>query len=363
MKSKAAILNNYGEKLVIDEIDVADPQDGEVRVKMRASGVCHSDLHVIKGDLPIPTPCVLGHEGSGTIEAIGRGVTGLKEGDDVILSWVPPCGDCHYCVAGKKHLCEHAQMAMFTGGSRLSKGGVPLFSIQGVASFSERTTLPASGCIPIHNGTSHDVACLVGCGVMTGVGAAINTVQIEAGQTVAVIGCGGVGLNVIQGAAIRGAGQVIAVDRVPAKLELAKQFGATHVVNSASESMVGAIQGLTGGLGVDWAFEVIGIPEVITEAFMAVKRGGKVVVVGVPPMTAMVTIPGALLALAEKSLIGSLYGSGDVRRDMPRMLDLYASGKLKLKELVSRRIPLEKINEAFDAMSGGEIARSVIIYP
>jgi len=362
MKAKAAILNGYNEKLVIDEIDVADPQEGEVRVKMRASGVCHSDMHVIKGDLPIPTPCVLGHEGSATVEAVGRGVTTLKEGDDVILSWVPPCGNCHYCVAGKKYLCEHAQMAMLTGGSRLSKGGAPLFSIQGVASFAERTTLPASGCVPIHNGTSHDVACLVGCGVMTGVGAAINTVQIEAGQTVAVIGCGGVGLNVIQGAAIRGAGQIIAVDRVPAKLELAKKFGATHVVNSANEPMSGAIQGLTGGLGVDWAFEVIGIPEVITEAFMAVKRGGKVVVVGVPPMTSMVTIPGALLALAEKSVIGSLYGSGDVRRDMPRMLDLYAAGKLKLKELVSRTLPLEKINDAFDAMKSGEVARSVIVY-
>lgn len=362
MKSKAAILLNYGEKLVIDDIDVADPQEGEVRVRMRASGVCHSDMHVIKGDLPIPTPCVLGHEGSGTIEAVGRGVAGLKEGDDVILSWVPPCGNCAYCIAGTKHLCEHAQMAMFTGGSRLSRGGAPLMSIQGVASFSERTTLPASGCIPIHNGTTHDVACLVGCGVMTGVGAAINTVRIEAGQTVAVIGCGGVGLNVIQGAAIRGAGQIIAIDRVPAKLELAKTFGATHVVNSASEPMAGAIQAATGGLGVDWAFEVIGIPEVITEAFMAVKRGGKVVVVGVPPMTSMVSVPGALLALAEKSLIGSLYGSGDVRRDMPRMLDLYKSGKLKLKELVSRTLPLEKINDAFDAMNSGEVARSVIVY-
>ncbi|HZR80622.1 MAG TPA: Zn-dependent alcohol dehydrogenase [Candidatus Binatia bacterium] len=362
MKSKAAILQNYGEKLVLDEIDVADPQDGEVRVKMRASGVCHSDMHVIKGDLPIPTPCVLGHEGSATIEAVGKGVSGLKEGDDVILSWVPPCGNCHYCISGKAYLCESSQMAMLTGGSRLSRGGQPLMSIQGVASFAERTTLPASGCIPIHNGTPHDVACLVGCGVMTGVGAAINTVDILAGQSVAVIGCGGVGLNVIQGAAIRGAGQIIAVDRVPAKLEMAKQFGATHVVNSAESGVSAGIQAATGGLGADWAFEVVGVPELITEAFMAVKRGGKAVVVGVPPVTAMVSVPAAMLALAEKSLIGSLYGSGNLRRDMPRMLDLYAAGKLKLKELVSRKLPLEKINDAFDAMMKGEVARSVIVY-
>ena len=360
MKSKAAILQNYGEKLVLDEIDVADPAEGEVRVKMRASGVCHSDMHVIKGDLPIPTPCVLGHEGSGTVEAVGKGVTDLKEGDDVILSWVPPCGKCHYCIAGSTHLCEFSQMAMLTGGSRLSRGGSPLMSIQGVASFSAYTTLPVSGCVPIHNGTTHDVACLVGCGVMTGVGAAINTVEIRAGQSVAVIGCGGVGLNVIQGAAIRGAGQIIAIDRVPSKLELAKTFGATHLVNSNDAGVSGGIMAATGGIGADWAFEVIGVPELITEAFMAVKRGGKVVVVGVPPVTAMVSLPAALIALAEKSVIGSLYGSANVRRDMPRMLDLYAAGKLKLKELVSRKLPLEKINDAFDAMMTGEVARSVI---
>jgi S-(hydroxymethyl)glutathione dehydrogenase / alcohol dehydrogenase len=362
MKSKAAILQGYGEKLVVDEIDVADPEEGEVRVRMRASGVCHSDMHIIKGDLPVPTPCVLGHEGSGTIEGIGRGVRGLKEGDDVILSWVPPCGSCHYCIAGRTHLCESAQMAMLTGGSRLSRGGQPLMSIQGVASFSEHTTLPSTGCIPIHNGTPHEVACLVGCGVMTGVGAAINTVDIGAGQSVAVIGCGGVGLNVIQGAAIRGAGQIIAVDRVPSKLELARTFGATHLVNSADAGVMGGIMAATDGLGADWAFEVIGVPELITEAFMAVKRGGKVVVVGVPPVSAMVSLPAALLALAEKSVIGSLYGSANLRRDMPRMLDLFAAGKLKLRELVSRTLPLEEINDAFDAMMTGEVARSVIVY-
>jgi S-(hydroxymethyl)glutathione dehydrogenase / alcohol dehydrogenase len=361
MKSKAAILLNYHEKLVVDEIDVQDPAEGEVRVKMGASGVCHSDLHVIKGDLPIPTPCVLGHEGSGTVEALGKGVTGLKEGDDVILSWVPPCGACSYCIAGTPHLCEAAQMSAILN-TRLSHKGTPLNSIAGVASFSSYTTLPASGCIPIHNKTPHDVACLVGCGVMTGVGAAINTVDIRAGQSVAVVGCGGVGLNVIQGAAMRGAGMVVAVDRVPSKLELAKKFGATHVVNASDTSASAGIMGLTNGQGVDWAFEVIGVADLIADCFMAVKRGGKVVVVGVPPMTSMVSIPGALLALAEKSLIGSLYGSGNVRRDMPRMLDLYASGKLKLKELVSGKLPLEKINDAFDAIEKGEVARTVIVY-
>ena len=361
MKSKAAILLNYNEKLVVDEIDVQDPSEGEVRVKMRASGVCHSDLHAIKGDLPIPTPCVLGHEGSGTIEAIGKGVSGLKEGDDVILSWVPPCGTCSYCIAGTTHLCEAAQMAAILN-SRLAYKGQSLNSISGVASFSSYTTLPASGCIPIHNGTPHDVACLVGCGVMTGVGAAINTVEINAGQTVAVIGCGGVGLNVIQGAAIRGAGMIIAVDRVASKLELAKKFGATHVVNASDTTASAGIMALTNGSGVDWAFEVIGIADLITDCFMAIKRGGKVVVVGVPPMTSMVSVPGALLALAEKSLIGSLYGSANVRRDMPRMLDLYASGKLKLKELVSGTLPLERINDAFDAIKKGEVARTVIVY-
>ncbi len=357
--ARAAVLNAIREPLTVDALDVRDPRDGEVLVRMGASGVCHSDLHAITGDLPMPIPCVLGHEGAGTVEVIGAGVEHVRVGDHVVLSWVPFCGACWYCRAGQNYLCQDGHVkAMMAEVFR--RDGTTVSQLAGVGSMSEYTVMPESACIPIDADLPFDRACLIGCGVMTGVGAVINTAQVRPGQSVAVFGAGGVGLNVVQGAVLAGAEPIIAVDLNERKLVLARQFGATHTVNAGSTDPVSAIQELTGGIGVDYAFEVIGVPEVMTQAFMAVRRGGKAVIVGVPPSTAMVSVPGLLLPLHEKSLIGSLYGSASMSRDVPRLIALYRAGKLKLDELITRRYRIGQVSEAFAALEKGEVARGVI---
>ncbi|MGH7897570.1 MAG: Zn-dependent alcohol dehydrogenase, partial [Candidatus Binatia bacterium] len=306
---------------------------------------------------------VLGHEGAGIVEEVGKSVRDLKPGDHVVLSWVENCGKCHYCVSGHAHLCDSGiRNAMAGQEAVFEKDGMDITRMAGVASFAERTIVRATACIKIPDEVPLDRACLVGCGVMTGVGAAVNTAKVRPGETVAVFGCGGVGLNVIQGAALCGAATVIAVDVVESKLALARNFGATDSVNGKETDPVDAIKGLTEGLGVDYAFEVIGSPAVIQQAFAAVKRGGKAVVVGVPQMGAEVSVQGWSFPLEEKAIIGSLYGSANMHRDMPKLIELYMQKKLKIDELISRRIKLEEVNDAFDAMEKGEVARSVIVY-
>jgi len=361
---KAAVMYGFNEPLKVETVTLKAPRADEVVVKLAASGVCHSDLSVMQGKLPFPPPVVLGHEGAGIIEEVGKDVTGLKPGDHVVLSWVQNCGRCHYCVAGQHHLCDTGVRSFMEGQEGVfEKDGMEITRMAGVASFAERTVVRATAAIKISEDVPLDKACLVGCGVMTGVGAAMNTAHIRPGQTVAVFGCGGVGLNVIQGAVLCGAARVIAVDLMPKKLEWAKVFGATDVINGNDVGDVPeAIKALTDGLGVDYAFEVIGVPAVITQAFLSVKRGGKAVVVGVPGFDQMVTLPAAMLALEERSVIGSLYGSANMRRDMPKLLDLYMHKQLKIDELISRRIKLDEVNKAFDAMEKGEVARSVIVY-
>jgi S-(hydroxymethyl)glutathione dehydrogenase/alcohol dehydrogenase len=360
---KAAVLYNFGEPLKVESLELRAPGPDEVVVKMGASGVCHSDLSVQQAKLPFPPPVVLGHEGAGTVEEVGKDVRHLKPGDHVVLSWVENCGRCHFCIAGHAHLCDAMMASMMSGGELVfQKDGVQIARMAGVASFAERTVVRGNAAIKIADDLPFDRACLVGCGVMTGVGAAVNTAKVQPGDTVAVFGCGGVGLNVIQGAILCGASRVVAVDLSPAKLELAKTFGATDVVNGKDGNAPDQIRSLTNGLGVDFAFEVIGIPAVITEAYFSLKRGGKVIVVGVPPMGEMVQIPGQMIALEEKSIIGSLYGSANMKRDMPRLIELYQGKKLKLDELVSKRIKLEDVNVAFADMEKGAVARSVIVF-
>jgi S-(hydroxymethyl)glutathione dehydrogenase / alcohol dehydrogenase len=360
---KAAVMRAYNEPLSIEEIELHPPREDEVLVKVTAAGVCHSDLSVIECKIPIPPPAVLGHEGAGIVEEVGSGVSDLKPGDHVLLAWVQNCGKCHYCRAGKTHLCPTGlEMGISGQDNVFEKDGIPIGKMAGVGCFAEKTVVRATAAIKIRDDVPLDRACLVGCGVMTGVGAAINTVRIEPGDTVAVFGCGGVGLNVIQGAALCGASTIVAVDLLDSKLEQAKLFGATHTVNGKTTDAVEAIKAATGGLGVDYAFEVIGAPAVIAQAFNSVKRGGAAVVVGVPGFDQQVSVPGIALPLEEKSLVGSLYGSANLNRDMPRMIDLYMHKKLKIDELISRTIKLEQINEAFDAMKAGEVNRSVILY-
>lgn len=361
---KAAVLHEYHRPLVIEAVDLVAPRADEVVVRLAASGVCHTDLSVQRGKLPLPPPAVLGHEGAGVVEEVGRGVSHLQPGDHVVLSWVQNCGRCAYCIAGRAHLCEGAILDAILGEDFVyQRDGQPLGRLAGVGSFAERTVVRASAAIKIPADVPLECACLVGCSVMTGVGAAINTVQIQPGQTVAVFGCGGVGLNVVQGAALASPARIIAVDVRPQKLAWAVEFGATDTIDATAAGDVrAAIKDLTGGLGVDFAFEATGLSSAIVDAFLSVKRGGTAVVVGAPGISEEVALPAALFALDERSLVGSLYGGANMRHDMPRLLDLYMRGRLKLDELISRRIRLDEVNDAFAAMERGDVARSVIVY-
>ncbi|HEX2172091.1 MAG TPA: Zn-dependent alcohol dehydrogenase [Dehalococcoidia bacterium] len=363
---KAAVLYERGTPLKVEEIEILEPRQGEVLVRLGASGVCHSDLHVVNGQIPSPLPIILGHEAAGTVERVGEGVTVVKPGDHVVLSFMPSCGLCRYCTTGRPHLCDvgarsTAAGTLFDGTVRFRKGDQEIKHMSGVASFGQYTVANQESCIPIREDVPFDRACLVGCGVMTGVGAVINTAKVEPGSSVVVIGAGGVGLNVIQGAVLAGAEKIIAVDMLDNKLEMAQQFGATHVINAGREDPARSVRRLTGG-GADYAFEVIGNVKTIRQAYDAVQRGGTAVVVGVAAVGAEVGLPAFSLPMMEKTLKGSFYGSTRPRVDMPKLIDLYLAGKLKLDELITRTIPLDAVNEAFGAMERGEVARSVIVY-
>ena len=366
---RAAVLPAVGSPLEVrDDVEVESPRAGEVLVKVAASGVCHSDLSAQNGTLMTPTPCVLGHEGAGEIVEVGEGVTGLAPGDHIVMSWVPQCGECFFCRRGQPQLCEHAMRSAVSGGlldgsTRLSSGGAPLFQMATTGTFSEYTVIPAIGAVKIEPDVDLRVAALIGCGVLTGVGAALNTSRIREGDTVAVVGCGGVGLNVIQGALVAGAAEVIAVDTAPAKLDMAKQFGATATVDASAGSAVSGVMNLTAQRGADVAFEVVGLGPTIEQTIQMTRRGGQAVLVGVPRMDVAVSLPAFVgIVLAEKSIQGCWYGSSDVRRDVPRLIALWREGRLHLEELISREITLDEVNEAFEAMGTGEVARSVIIY-
>lgn len=367
--TKAAICPAVGSPLEIVDVDVADPKPGEVRLQMGASGVCHSDLSVRNGTLPIALPAVLGHEGAGTIVAVGEGVEHLTVGDHVVVSWVPQCGSCYYCEHDQGELCEVGSLASMSGGlldmtSRVSRDGSPVSVMAASGTFAEEIVIPAIGAVKIDPSIPITAGALIGCGVLTGFGAAVNTASIRAGDTVAVIGCGGVGLNVIQGAKHKGAERIIAVDMVDGKLRTAQQFGATDVVNPSTDGdAIAKVMELSGGRGADVAFEVIGLAPTIEQAFAMTRRGGHAVIVGVPSFDTQLTLTPAMdLLVNEKQIRGCWYGSSNVHRDVPMLAGLYQDGKLMLDELMSRQITLEQVNEAMDNMGSGEIARSVITY-
>ena len=353
---KAAVLREAKQPLVIEEVGIEEPGPGQLLVKIAASGVCHSDLHFIDGLWPAPTPVILGHEAAGVVERVGEGVTYVEAGDHVVLLFIPFCGSCRDCTTGRPNLCAQGRSATAT--LRIGDKVVPPF--MSMSSFAEYAVVQEGGVVKIRKDASLEGAALVGCGVMTGVGAAINTAKVKPGSICAVIGTGGVGLNVIQGCVLAGAERIIAIDINPNKLEMAREFGATDFVDASKENPVAKVLELTGG-GADYAFEVIGLPEAITQAFDMVRRGGEAIVVGMAPMGSEVTIS-APAFLAEKVLRGCVYGSTRPRYDMPLLIDLYMAGKLKLNELVSRTYPLEGINDAFTALKNGEVARSVIVF-
>ncbi len=356
---RAAVLNEARTPLTIDELEIDDPVAGEALVRVIATGVCHSDLHFIEGTYPTRMPAVLGHEVAGVVESVGAGVTNVAAGDRVIVPFVQPCGHCEYCQSGRPNLCR------LGGGTRdvrehppLMRGDEAVTAMTNVGGFAEMSLTPAGGLLKIPDDVGLDVASLVGCSVMTGYGAVVNTAGVEPGSTVAVIGTGGVGLNIIQTAVLAGARTVIAVDIVEHKLGLAKDFGATAVVNAGEQNPVEAVLALTDG-GVDYAFEAIGLKETAQQAYGMVRRGGTAIVVGMVPPGDSIEVSG-MIWLEEKTLKGSFYGSGRFHVDMPRILDLYKAGKLNLDGLVTKRWKLDEINEAFDALKSGEVARSVL---
>jgi S-(hydroxymethyl)glutathione dehydrogenase/alcohol dehydrogenase len=365
---KAAVCVGLNEPLEIQELELEAPHAGEVRVRMGASGVCHSDLSIQNGTLMGAFPMVLGHEGAGVIEELGEGVTGFEVGDHVVVSWVPQCGECFFCKKGQGFLCEAGQMAMVTGGlldgsTRFSRDGEPIKQMACSGTFSEQAVIPAIGAVKIPKDVPLEIGALIGCGVLTGVGAALNTASITRGDTVAVIGCGGVGLNVIQGARIAGAEEIIAIDMLPNKLDMAKQFGATTLVNASDGDPVSQVMEMTQQRGVDVAFEVIGLKQTIEQTIMMTRRGGEAVLVGVPRMEVMLELPAFFgVVLMSKTIKGCWYGSSNVQQDVPKLLEYYKSGELKLDELISRRISVDEVNDAFKAMEAGEVARSVIEY-
>jgi Zn-dependent alcohol dehydrogenase len=366
---RAAVLTALTEPLELrDDVEVETPRAGEVRLRMAASGVCHSDLSMRDGILPVPLPAVLGHEGAGVVTEVGAGVEGLAAGDHVVVSWVPQCGRCYFCLRGQAELCQEADTVLITGGlldgtPRLRSRGRELFQMCACGTFSEETVIPATGAVAVPGDLDLSVAALLACGVLTGVGAALNTASIAEGDVVAVVGCGGVGLNVIQGARVAGAATIVAVDTNPAKLALAEAMGATHVVDASRGDPVSAVMSLSGERGADVAFEAVGLGPTIDQVVAMTRRGGQAVLVGIPSMDVVLALPAMVgIILQEKTIKGCWYGSADVRRDVPRLVELHRRGELRLEELVSRRIDLSEVNEAFDAMTAGEVARSVIVY-
>lgn len=361
--ARAAVMRNFNQPMTMEEITLDEPGPGEVVVRLAATGVCHSDQHMMGGAFKWPLPIVLGHEGAGVVERVGPGVRGVAEGDHVVLAWIPSCGRCRFCAAGRPALCMDPQGVERQGAVRLrDAAGEPVHQFLHSSAFAERVLVREEGVIPIAADVPLEIAALVGCAVLTGVGAVTRTARVEPGSTVVVIGAGGVGLNVIQGAVLAAAARIIAVDRRPAALELARRFGATDSVDASDAGFDAArtVRTLSGG-GVDYAFEVVGLPVTIAQAWNSLAPGGKAVVVGLTRPRDEVTLRADFLS--EKALLGCYFGSSVPRVDIPRMLELYRRGRLKLDELVTRRYALDQVNEAIDALQSSDGAgRGVLVF-
>ena len=358
---KAAVLREINKPLEIEDIQHGDPGPREVLVRTVAAGVCHSDLHFQNGSYPYPLPAVLGHESAGIVEAVGSDVNYVKPGDHVITCLSAFCGHCEYCLTGHMSLCQEPELQRpMDQPQRLNKGDENIWQFLNLSSFAEYMLVHEHAIAKIREDMPLDRAALIGCGVTTGVGAVIHTAKVEPGSTVAVIGCGGVGLSCINGAAIAGASRIIAVDMVASKLDLARKFGATDVVNAAEMDAINEVKALTGG-GVHYSFEAIGLKATAEQAFGMLRNGGTATVIGMIPPGDMVSLHGPDF-LFEKKIQGSMMGSNRFRVDMPRFVDLYLQGKLHLDDLVSSRIRLEDVNDAMAQLETGEIARNVIVF-
>jgi S-(hydroxymethyl)glutathione dehydrogenase / alcohol dehydrogenase len=364
MQIHAAILWEQGRPLSVEPVDLEGPGPGEVLVEVQAAGVCHSDLHPARGDWPMKTPVVLGHEGAGIVRETGAGVTAVERGDHVVFCWAPPCGECPSCREGRAVLCDRVEKVTFrnrlpSGVARLHARGQPIAPFLGTACFADFVVVPEAGAVRVAPDVPFEALATVGCAVVTGVGAVTNAARVAPGSRVAVIGAGGVGLNVVQGAAMCGCEAIIVIDARTAPLELAVRFGATHVV-SPTDPVVDAVRGLTGGRGADVVFDTVGQPQTLTDALACTRKGGTVVLTGLARIDTAAAFSMFPFVMQEKRLIGSVYGSGRPADDVANLVSLYQAGRLKLNELAARTYPLNRINDALAALDRGEGARGIV---
>ncbi|WP_068876190.1 MULTISPECIES: Zn-dependent alcohol dehydrogenase [unclassified Phenylobacterium] len=358
---KAAVLREVGKPLQIEDVQINKPGPHEVLIRTVAAGLCHSDLHFMEGSYPHPLPAVLGHESAGIVEQVGSEVRTVKVGDHVITCLSAYCGHCESCLTGHLSLCVSPETKRGADEEpRLTTAAGPIIQFLNLSSFAEHMLIHEHACVAIRKDMPLDRAALIGCSVMTGVGAAIHTSGVRPGETVAVIGCGGVGLSAINGAAIAGAGRIIAIDMVGSKGNLAMEFGATDFIDASQTDAVKEVLEMTKG-GVHHSFEAIGLSKTAEQAFNMLRRGGTANIIGMIPVGQSITLMGAAF-LGEKKLQGSMMGSNRFPVDMPRLVDFYMNGKLKLDQMISQRIKLEQVNEGFADMKRGELARSVIMF-
>jgi S-(hydroxymethyl)glutathione dehydrogenase / alcohol dehydrogenase len=364
MQIRAAILWEQGAPLSPEPAQLAPPARGEVLVEVKAAGVCHSDLHAASGDWPMRVPLLLGHEGAGVVREVGSDVVSLKPGDRVVLCWAPACGKCPACVEGRPILCDRLDKTTYRnrmpdGSTRLRARDKDVAPFLGTACFASHVVVPQEGAIRIDEEVPFEALAALGCAVVTGVGAVLNAARVPAGATVAVIGCGGVGLNVVQGAVIAGASRIAAVDRRREPLELAKALGATDVVQIV-RSAVDAIRECTAGRGADYVIDTVGTADTISDAVAAARKGGTVVITGLSRVDGRASLSMFPFVMQEKRMIGSAYGSGQPLRDIPQLALLYQQGKLKLREIATRTYTLDQVNDALKALGDAEGGRGII---
>jgi S-(hydroxymethyl)glutathione dehydrogenase / alcohol dehydrogenase len=366
MKIRAAVAREVG-IVAIEEVELDPPKAGELLVRMQAAGVCHSDLGSLRGEMRATPPLVLGHEGAGIVEAVGPGVTRFKPGDRILVNWLPGCGVCPTCQGGQPNICERLATTTFRdlpveGSSRLRTGdGIQLKHMLSSATMAEYAIIGEDGAIPLLEGVPFEVGAIIGCAVITGVGAVINTAEARPGSSAAVIGCGGVGLNVIQGCVLSGCYPIIAVDTVEKKLDFARQLGATHTINARETDVIERLRELT-GRGPDYVFDAVGASVTIRQALQAARPGGAAVLVGMYDVKQEVPILPGWIVSQNKRLLGSFAGSMRPHIDLPKLQQLYLAGKLKLDELISKRYPLDDLAQAFEDMEAGEVARGVLVF-
>ena len=358
---KAAVLHAPNQPMTIEDIEIEKPKGREVLIRTAVAGLCHSDLHFIEGKYPTPLPAVLGHESSGIVEAVGADVTYLKPGDHVISCLSLFCGHCEFCLTGHMSICQTPEVKMPPGKARrLRWKGEHMNQFLNLSSFAEQIVTHEHALVKVREDMPMDLAALIGCGVVTGYGAVVHTAKVEPGSTVAVIGCGGIGLSTVNAAQLAGAGRVIAIDKDPAKLELAKKFGATDTVDPSAGDTVKQVQELTGG-GVHYSFECIGLKPTTEQSFSMLRSGGTATIIGMIPVGTKIELHGVDF-LRERRIQGSMMGSNRFRVDMPRLIDFYLQGRLHLEEMISGRLKLGQINEGFAALARGGVSRNVIMF-